>query len=133
MDFRTITRQNNNLEQTRETKVLIDSIIEGIQDKKGHGITVLDMHDLHERVCDYMIIAEGNTNTQLRSLEGAVWDKTLEKVGEKPLRTHVGGGEWIGMDYGNVIVHLFLPKMREYYRLEQLWADAEVMHIPDLD
>lgn len=119
--------------QNRKVKLLIDSIIEGIQDKKGHGITVLDIHHLTDRACDYMVIAEGNTNTQLRALEGSVWDKTLEKANEKPVRTHTGGGEWIGMDYINVMVHLFLPGMREYYRLEQLWADAKVKHIPDLD
>ncbi len=121
------------MDPRKEIKVLIDSITEGIQDKKGHGVTVLDMLRIPDRACDYMVIAEGNTPIQLRALEGAVWDKTQEKAGEKPLRTHVGGGEWIAMDYGDVMVHLFLPEMREYYRLEQLWADAKITHIPDLD
>lgn len=112
---------------------LVRSIVTGMQDKKGRKISILDMTEMHDAVCDYMVICEGQNPNQLRALEDSVWDKVFEETGEKPVYIHFGGGEWIGIDYGDVIVHLFMPSTREFYKIEQLWEDAPQTLIPDLD
>lgn len=112
---------------------LVRAIVTGIQEKKGKNIRILDMTDTFDSVCDYMVIAEGNNSNQLRAMEDSLWDKAFEDTGEKPVYIHFGGGEWIGVDYGDVIVHLLLPEMREFYKIEQLWEDAPTTVVPDLD
>lgn len=110
---------------------LVDSVVRGLQAKKGHSITILDLHHLHERPTDYMIIAESTSPTGVVALEESVRDKVEEETGMRPLRVHKGGGEWIAMDYADVMVHLFTPDLRAYYCLEQMWEDAELTRLED--
>lgn len=114
-----------------QTQTLVDTIVEGLKKKKGHSITILDLHKLHERPTDFMIIAESNSPTGVSTLEDSVWDTVHEQIGEKPIRVHKGSGEWIAMDYVDVMVHLFTPDLRSYYHLEQMWEDAEITQVED--
>lgn len=116
---------------SEQTQALVDSIVEGLQKKKGHSITILDLHKLHERPTDFMIIAESNSPTGVSTLEDSVWDTVYEQVGEKPLRVHKGSGAWIAMDYVDAMVHLFTPDLRSFYHLEQMWEDAEITQVED--
>lgn len=115
------------------TSLLVKEVVEGVQDKKGRNIVVIDLQKLPDRVCDYMVIAEGNSPTQVEALEGAIYDRVQKQLSERPLHSHRGSGEWIAMDYGDVMVHLFVPPLRQHYDLEGLWADGEVTRLPDLD
>ncbi|MDL2242092.1 ribosome silencing factor [Bacteroidales bacterium OttesenSCG-928-L03] len=116
-----------------EAKELVDIIVEALQDKKGKRITVLDMTALEGAICKYFIICQGNTPTQVSALSDNVWDVVYERIQEKPLGA-VGRQEaqWIAMDYGTVMLHVFVPAIREYYNIEQLWADAVITEIPDV-
>lgn len=115
------------------TKALVETIIEGIREKKGKHITVIDMGSIDDAICDYMVLAEGNSPTQVSALEDSVWDTVQKKLSDKPIHTHVGSGEWIAMDYVDVMVHLFVPEQRKHYGLEQMWADAKQTILPDED
>lgn len=127
-----MTEHNHPLKTSNKTTIaLTEAIVEGIKEKKGKHITLIDMRSVEESFCDYMIVAEGNTATQVGALEGAVWDKALKMTGEKPIHTHTGSGEWIAMDYVDVVVHIMVPELRNYYGLEQMWADAKQTIIPD--
>ncbi|MBE6340747.1 MAG: ribosome silencing factor [Marinilabiliaceae bacterium] len=113
---------------------VLEAVVAGIQDKKGKNITVLDMKGVDASICDYFVICEGNSNTQVDAIADSVWDKVHEDAGEKPL--HDEGREncmWILLDYGNVIVHIFQRDAREFYSLESLWSDAKRTDIPDID
>lgn len=114
-------------------KALVDSIVEGIEAKKGKHITVLDMQHIDDAFCDYMVIAEGNTPTQVDAIEGSIWDTVQQQLAEKPIHTHTGSGEWIAMDYVDVVVHIFVPELRHYYSIEQMWADAKQTTLPDVE
>lgn len=116
-----------------ETKVLVDTIVDALQDKKGKNITVMDLSPIEGAICKYFIIAQGNTPTQVSALSDSVWDKVAETLKEKPMGA-VGTQEaqWVAMDYGTVMLHIFLPDLREYYNLENLWADAIITEIPDI-
>ena len=117
-----------------QTKELVNTIVEGLQEKKGKNIVTVDLTQLSGAVCQYMVICEGNTPTQVSALSDSVWDFARKKEGEKPLSIDGNqSAQWIGMDYGTVLVHIFLPEQREFYNLETLWSDSKVTQIPNLD
>ena len=102
---------------------LVKTITEAIQEKKGSGIVVADLTKI-----------EGNSPTQVEAICESVGDMCRERLKEKPM--HVVGlenAQWVAMDYGDALVHIFLPDVRAYYDLEHLWEDAELTRIEDLD
>jgi ribosome-associated protein len=112
--------------------VLLSSVVEGIFEKKGQNILKIDLRKLENRIADYFVICHGSSVTQVDSLCDSVEDTVRKVAGEKPL--HVEGLEncyWVLIDYGNVIVHIFLEEYRNFYSLESLWADAEIEKMED--
>ena len=106
-------------------KELVQTITEAIQEKKGSNIVIADLRKIEGTICQYFIICQGNSPSG---------DFARERLKEKP--SHVVGlenAQWVAMDYGDVLVHIFLPDVREYYDLEHLWEDAPLTRIPDLD
>ncbi|MCG8578096.1 MAG: ribosome silencing factor [Flavobacteriales bacterium] len=121
-------------EKDVSTKILIDSIIDGIQDIKGKDIVVLDLSHLPNAVTDYFIICSGDSNTQVEGICNSVLKKTSKELKEKPWHKEgMNNSEWILLDYVNVVVHIFYRNIREFYNLEDLWADAQRQDIPNLD
>ncbi len=117
-----------------QTQLLLETVIKGLQEKKGHGIIIVDLNKIPGAICQYMVICEGNNPTQIASLSESVLSEVNKELKEKPLSTDgMHNAQWIGMDYASVLVHIFLPEMRSFYRLENLWEDAEIKEIPDLD
>ena len=111
---------------------LVKTITEAIQEKKGSRIVVADLTKIEGTICHYFIICQGNSPTQVDAIADSVGDLCRERLKEKP--AHVVGREnaqWIAMDYGDALVHIFLPDVREYYDLEHLWEDAELTVIED--
>ncbi|MDD3787227.1 MAG: ribosome silencing factor [Petrimonas sp.] len=110
---------------------LLQSIIEGIQEKKGKNITTIDLKKIAGSVCDHFVICEGNTPTQVSALAESVEEIVKKNTDESPIRVQgKQRSEWIGMDYGSVIVHIFLPELRTFYNLDNLWEDANMEKIP---
>lgn len=115
-----------------ETDVLLKSVIKGIFEKKGHNVLKVDLRKLENRIADYFVICHGTSKTQVSSLCDSVEDVVRKDSGEKPF--HIEGLEnsfWVLLDYGNVIVHIFLDEYRNFYSLESLWADAEIEAMED--
>ena len=109
------------------TEVLVAKIVEALQDKKGRNIITMNLTEVPGSICQYFVICEGGSPTQVSALSDSVWDKVSDDLKEKPLgAVGMKESQWIAMDYGTVIVHIFLPELRSYYNLENLWADAEV-------
>ena len=109
---------------------LISEIINGIETVKGENITILDLRDIENTVCDYFIICDGTSNTQVSAIYGSIQKIVGKNAQEKPW--HVEGeqtAEWILMDYVNVVVHIFQKPIREFYDIEGLWGDAKVSKI----
>ena len=113
-------------EREVKTKVLVDSIIDAIQDIKGRDIVVLNLKNIPNSVTEFFIICSGDSNTQVEGISISVVRKTREKLQEKPWHKEgLNNSEWILLDYVNVVVHVFYRDVREFYNLEDLWADAE--------
>ncbi len=109
---------------------LITTILEGIEEVKGQNIDILDFRGIENMVCDYFIICDGTSNTQVSAIVNSVQKTVSKKIKDKPW--HVEGlqnAEWVLMDYVNVVVHVFQKHIREYYDIESLWGDAKVTSI----
>ena len=108
-----------------QVKKLVETITKGIQEKKGSNITIADLSG---------IVCQGNSPSQVEAITDSVEETARVDAGEKPV--HVVGlthAHWVAMDYTDVMVHIFLPEAREYYNLENLWEDAKLTRLPDVD
>jgi ribosome-associated protein len=113
-------------------EVLLGSVIKGIFEKKGNNVLKIDLRKLDSRITDYFVICHASSSTQVSAICDSVDDIVRKEAGEKPL--HVEGLDncfWVLLDYGNVIVHIFLEEYRKFYSLESLWADAAIEAIED--
>lgn len=113
---------------------LVETIVEGIQEKKGKGIVIADLSKIDGAIAQRFVICEGNTPVQVEAIAGEVGDRCREKLHEKP--AHCVGLEqatWVALDFVDVMVHIFVPDARDFYDLEHLWEDAPMVQVPDLD
>ena len=117
-----------------EAKKLIQQITEGIQDKKGKKIVIADLTRIDDTICNYFVICQGNSPSQVSRGLGDVYKRQRKGANSKPFAVDgLRNAEWVAMDYSDVLVHVFLPEVREFYNLEHLWADAKLTQVPDLD
>jgi len=111
---------------------LVETITEGIKEKKGSNIVVADLQNIESAICRYFIICEGNSPTQVEAITESIGDMVREKMGEKPMSVvGLGTSQWVAMDYSDVLVHVFLPETRSYYDLEHLWEDAKLTYMTE--
>ncbi len=111
---------------------LLSNIIKGIEEVKGDNIDILDLREIDNASCDYFIICNGNSNTQVSAIVHSVQKIVSKELKDKPW--HVEGlenSEWVLMDYVNIVVHVFQKHIREYYNIESLWGDAKITSIPN--
>lgn len=115
-----------------EADVLLNSIVEGIFEKKGLNVLKIDLRKLENRIADYFVICHAPSTTLVSTICDSIDDRVRKDTGIKPL--HVEGLEnsfWVLLDYGNVIVHIFLEEYRNFYNLESLWSDAVLEELED--
>lgn len=120
-------------QQAKATKALVDAVVEGVQEKKGKNITVLDMTGIENTITSYFVICDGDSNVHVDTIADSVEDYVRKKLEDKPL--HVEGksnAEWVLIDYMDVVVHVFQRPIRSFYNLEGLWADAGRKDLTDL-
>ena len=113
-------------------KELIEAIVSAIQDKKGKRIASLDLTGFDGAIRSYFVICNADSTTQVGAIAAGIEEKVLEKTGEKVRRVEgLNNSVWVAMDYVDVMVHIFQTEMRDFYRLDQLWADAPRTEYPD--
>jgi ribosome-associated protein len=109
---------------------LLAHIIEGLLEKKGKEIINIDLRKLDYVTCDNFIICHGDSGTQVKALAESVEDTLEDKLKLKVAhREGFENARWILLDYGSAVVHIFLKEAREYYKLEDLWGDADITMI----
>lgn len=115
------------MNKTINSKKLLQTIIEGIGEKKGKNIVSLDFKKIENAICKYFVICEGNSNTHVAAISNSVIDFTHKNIGVKVWQTNgFENAEWIILDYAEIMVHIFQPHIRSYYALEELWADCSI-------
>ncbi len=113
---------------------IIPLITEAAQDKKGSKITIVDLSRIPSATTGAFVICQGRSPSQVSAIADNIRDKVLADAARKPYGYDgYRNSEWIVIDYGEVVAHVFLPEARSHYDLEGLWADASLTEIPDLD
>lgn len=106
----------------------IQKIAKAIYDKKGTNIIAIDVRGISS-ITDYVIIADGNVDRHVSALSNEV-QELMRKGGEKPVYTEgQQAGDWVVLDYFQVVIHLLVPEMRQKYQLERLWPDGKVIDL----
>ena len=110
---------------------LLLSIIDGIEEVKGHDIKILDLRNIEAAIADYFIVCTGTSTTQVEAIARSAENFTRKELDERPRRVEgVRNAQWVLMDYFTIIVHVFYEPMREHYDIEGLWSDGKVMALP---
>ena len=112
--------------QIDATNILLENIVNAIQDVKGKEIISLDLRKINSAICKYFVICTGTSSTHVNSIESNIKKTISRDLGEKPF--HIEGnniGEWVLMDYSDIIVHVFQQKTRAFYNIENFWGDAK--------
>jgi ribosome-associated protein len=108
-----------------DTQKLLETVKEGMIEKKAENIVILDFKNIKNAITDYFVICEASNDIQVNAIKESVEEFTLKQIRQKP--QHIEGtenSEWIILDYFDVVVHIFQKHTRKYYKLEELWADA---------
>ena len=110
---------------TRNSK-LFKTIINAIRNKKGENIVCLDLRKVQEAVADFFIVCEASSNVQVKAIADAIEEEVKQKCEELPYR-HEGyqALQWVLIDYVNIVVHIFQQENRKFYKLEEMWNDAD--------
>jgi len=116
-----MTKSRNSSESTYISEI----IIHGLQEKKGNEIVRVDLRKINSSVTDYFVICHADSSTQVRALADSVEKEVFKALNQDPWhREGVAEGEWVLLDYVDVVVHIFKTEKRQHYGIEDLWGDA---------
>lgn len=107
----------------------LDTIAQAIFDKKGFNILALDVQGI-STMTDYFVIAEGTVDRHVKAISNSIVQAVKDVAGERPL--HMEGeqsGDWVVIDYGNIVIHLFMAGIREKYAIETLWKSGKTIDV----
>lgn len=125
---------NKDTTQSKPFSQLETAIINAIQDRKGVDITYIDFNGLETAPARAFVVCTGKSTSQVAAIADNIRDEVNKKLEIKPYNYDgYRNSQWIVIDYGDVMVHVFLPDTRAYYNIEDLWSDANITEIPDLD
>ncbi|OQP47539.1 ribosome silencing factor [Niastella yeongjuensis] len=119
-------RKRNSVARLTKNSKIYKAIIHAIKEKKGEHIVSLDLRKIPEAVADFFIICEASSTTQVKAIADFVQEHVRATAEETPF--HSEGQQtahWILIDYVNVVVHVMQPETRKFYKLEEMWNDAE--------
>lgn len=112
---------------------LAEMAVQGMQEKKGKNIIKINLKEVHSAVADYFIICHGDSDRQVQALARSVEEMIQKNAKDKPIsREGEELGRWILLDYADIVVHIFLSELREFYALEDLWSDGVATQYDDL-
>jgi ribosome-associated protein len=110
-----------------ESTYISELAIHGMQEKKGNELVRLDLRNIKSSVADYFVICHADSATQVKAIANSVEEEIYKAVQQDPWRKEgLEYGEWILLDYVDVVIHIFRTDKREFYGVEDLWGDAEI-------
>jgi ribosome-associated protein len=126
----TATKRPKKVSSPLQTTGLLDAVVEGMRERKGKNIMIMNLQGIENRVTDYFVICDAESHTHVNSIADSI-EETVEKMTTEKSYHSEGNqnGEWILIDYINVVAHIFLRETREHYNIEGLWGDAEITTI----
>ncbi|MEN9684840.1 MAG: ribosome silencing factor [Bacteroidota bacterium] len=120
------TRKKSTITRLTRNAKIFKAIIKAIQDKKAENIVSLDLRKIPEASADFFIVCQASSTTQVKAICDSVEDEVKLKCGESPYK-HEGRTalQWVLIDYVNIVIHVMHPEARKFYKLEEMWSDAE--------
>ena len=110
-----------------ESAYISELAIHGMQEKKGNDLVRLDLRNINSSVADYFVICHADSATQVKAIANSVEEEIYKAMQAEPWRKEgLEYGEWILLDYVDVVIHIFRTDKREFYGVEDLWGDAEI-------
>ena len=104
-------------------------IIEGIKEKKGKNVTVINLDTISNSPCSFFVICSANSNTQINAIANNIEKLLLENMNLKIWKQEGRQSNWRVLDYFDIIIHIFKEETRQKYQLEELWADGIIQKI----
>ena len=120
------TREKSTITRLTRNSKIFKNIIKAIQDKKGENIVSLDLRKIPEASADFFIVCQASSTTQVKAICDFVEEQVKKECNEAPYK-HEGrvAAQWVLIDYVNIVVHVMHPEARKFYKLEEMWSDAE--------
>ena len=120
-------RKRKSVARLTKNSKIFKAIIHAIKEKKGENIVSFDLRKIPEAVADFFIICEASSTTQVRAIADFIEENVRKDVQESPFHSEGHqAAHWILVDYVNIVVHVMQPETRKFYKLEEMWSDAEV-------
>lgn len=117
-----------------ETTNLVNAIIKGIQEKKGQDIVIADLSHIDGAIAKSFVICQGNSPSQVEAIAESISEVCRKELKEKPVGVNgLGANQWVAIDFVDVLAHIFVPELRTFYDLENLWEDAKLTRLPNID
>jgi ribosome-associated protein len=121
------------LKKADQGSILAEIAVKGMQEKKAKSIVKIDLRKLNLSIADFFVICHGDSDKQVDAIADSVEDEIRNVTGEKPFsREGFSNAEWIILDYGDVVIHIFNREKRNYYDLEDLWSDGVLKQYEDM-
>jgi ribosome-associated protein len=120
--------------KAESSEKLCDAVVKGMQEKKAADILVMDLRKVKNAVADFFVLCSGGSDKQLDAIADSVDTEVYKALKENPW--HVEGKnnkEWMLLDYFDVVVHIFKKEKRDFFALEKLWGDAEMIEIKEVE
>jgi ribosome-associated protein len=128
--FVTDSKVNSAAPGSNASKELALTIVQAGADRKAGDIVLLHVAEV-SYIADYFVLMTGYSRVQVRAINQAIQQKVEQELHQSPLRTEgMSEGTWVLQDYGDVLVHIMMPKEREFYNLEAFWGHAERTEFP---
>ncbi|HEX6431284.1 MAG TPA: ribosome silencing factor [Niastella sp.] len=119
-------RKRKSVARLTKNSKIFKAIIHAIKEKKGDNIVSLDLRKIPEAAADFFIICEASSTTQVKAIADFVEAHVKDAAEETPYHSEgQQSAHWVLVDYVNVVVHVMLPETRKFYKLEEMWNDAE--------
>lgn len=120
------------LKEQISSERIAEAAVAGMQDRKAKDICIVDLRNIGNAMCDYFVICHGTSNTNVEAIADSVEDEIRKNLKEKPFHKEgKDNSEWILLDYFDVVVHVFQKEKRDFFGLEELWADAPITYFED--
>ncbi|WP_425390401.1 ribosome silencing factor [Ekhidna sp.] len=123
---------NQQVSKDISSEILSEWVVDGMLDKKGMDVVVMDLRDVKHAIADYFVICSGNSDTQIDAISESIEEQIHKKSKQNPWkREGKENKEWILLDYVDVVAHVFNKEKRTFYGLEELWGDAKITRIEE--
>lgn len=114
-----------NMTEINDSSLVKDTIIEAMLERKAKDVVAIDLRELEQSVADYFVVCHGESNVQVAAVAEFVERHVKSEIKEQLLNKEgLENSQWVLLDYGSVVVHVFQQESRSFYNLEDLWADG---------